>query len=142
MNELRLNIQEYNITLHLLVGIWLVRMTLHKTCKGTFFHDHMMRCPVDKSMLLWPLKSTFLIEIINFKLTSNETKKNSRKFHFHKSLKFSTWTRATAELSLLLLLFIQQIEILENHMMSWQRENCSNSNSVLTVTLRFTDGFL
>ena len=62
MNELRLNIHEYNITLHLLVGIWLVRMTLHKTCKGTFFHDHMMRCPVDMLMLLWPLKSTFLIE--------------------------------------------------------------------------------
>lgn len=92
MNELRLNIHE-----HLLVGIWLVRMTLHKTCKGIFFHDHMMRCPVDMSMLLWPLKSTFLIEIIKFKLTSNETKKNSRKFHFQKSLKFSTWTRATAE---------------------------------------------
>ena len=96
---------------NLLVGIWLVRMTLHKTCKGIFFHDHMMRCPLDMSMLLWPLNQTFLIESEKNELTSNESKKNSRKFHSHKSLKFLSWTRAPAESNLLLLLFIQQIEV-------------------------------
>ena len=108
-----------NIMLHWPVGIWLVRMTLHKICRGIFFHDHMMHYPLGMLKPRSPLKSTFVTISISIKLTSNKSKKNSRKFHSLKSLKFSTWTTVTAELNLLLLLFIQQIEILENHLTSW-----------------------